>query len=131
MSTKTKAAGVGIFAIIVGLAAIGLKHMFDRGGGLGLGVMGPTSTSTSKGSGINESGTLILIVAGEQYMVDGGPRSFDDVVSAAAERSQSQADQTGTHVLLKKKGSARYNTVLKLEEELKRRGIRYRSENDF
>src|SRR5262249_17765230 len=128
---KAKAAGVGIVLVIGGLAALGLKHMFDRGGGLGLGVMETISTNTAKGGGAGEPATLVITVQGEQYFVDGSPRSFDDVVSAAAERSKSPSDQSEAQVLLKKKGSARYMTVLKLEEELKRRGIRYRSENEF
>jgi hypothetical protein len=131
LSNKSKAAGVGIVLVIGGLAALGLRHIFDLGGGLGLGVMGTTSSNTSKGNSNSQTGALVITVQGEQYIVDGSPSSFDDVVSAAIERSKSQSDQTGAQVVLRKKGSARYMTVLKLEEEFQRRGIRYKTENDF
>jgi hypothetical protein len=131
--SKTKAAGIGIVFVIVGLAAIGISKLFT-GGGAGLGFIGSTnSTGTPKAgnAGSGTAGPLVITIEGEQYLVDGSPRSLDDVVSAAGARSQTQSERSETQVLVKKKGNARYMTVLKLEEELKSRGIRYRSENDF
>jgi hypothetical protein len=131
---KTKAAGIGVAAVIIGLAAIGLKNLFDRGGGFGIGLSGntpPTTAATTKGEGAGTLTTLVITVDGEQYFIDGSPRSFDDVIAAATERAQKPSAQSESPILVKKKGTARYNTVEKLENELNRRGIRYRSEKDY
>ena len=101
---KTKAAGFGIVAVIVALAAIGLSKLFDRGGGFGIGVTGSPAltSSTSKGESGAEMGTLVITVDGDQYIVDGRPRSLDDVVSAAKARAKNPSDQSGSQILVKK-----------------------------
>jgi hypothetical protein len=136
--TKAKVAGIGIISAILltigGLVTLGITSLgkgCDGGFGLGPSSGGKSFVSTKIGSGSDTGTALIITVEGEKYLVNGSPRPFDEVVSAAAEFSKSQSDQSATQVLLKKKGNARYMTVQKLEDELKRLGIRYRSENDY
>ena len=135
--SKSKMIGGGIVVTIVALAVVGISKLFDGGTGFGLGTSGggapvgggTTSITTKRGDGAG--GALVITLEGEKYLLDGSPRSFDDVVAAAAEFSKTQSDRSDTPILLKKKGTARYMSVQKLEDELKRRGIRYRSENDY
>ena len=130
MSFKYKAGVVGIILVIGGLIALAIGRGCD-GGGFGLGSSGGGGNSyvISKGGG-GTTAALVVTVDGEQYMVDGNFRTFDEIVSAAAELTQSQSEQSGTQILLKKKGTARFITVQKLEDEFRRRGIRYRVETE-
>ncbi len=133
MKNKARAAVVGIILAIGGLAALGLSSLTkgcDSGRfGLLNSGSGGISSVTSKGKGDGTTG-LVITLDGEQYLVDGTPRTLEDVVSAAVEASRNQASERESPILIKKK-NARYMTVQKLEEELKRRGIRYRTEDDF
>jgi hypothetical protein len=134
MGVKQKAAVGGGIAAVVALAIYGLLNLF-HGGGLGLGPGGGQgdggAPGTSKGGGRSGDSGLVITVEGEKYLVDGNDRSLKEVTDAAEEVSKSQSSQSGTRVLVKQKETARYNTVKALEEEFKRRGIRYRTEKDY
>ena len=134
MSVKSKAAVGGGIAAVVALAIYGLLNLF-HGGGLGLGPGGGQGNGgapgTPKGGGRSGESGLVITVEGEKYVVDGNDRSLKEVADTAEEVSKAQSSQSGTRVLVKQKETARFNTVQALEEELKRRGVRYRTEKDY
>jgi hypothetical protein len=133
LMSKSKAALVGVILAIGGLAALGLSSLTKGcdSGRFGLGPPGSSGTSSVTAKGNADSATeLVITLDGEKYLVNGSPRSLDDVISAAVAISQNQTSDRESPILIKKK-NARYMTVQKLEEELKRRGIRYRTEDEF
>jgi hypothetical protein len=136
MTFKKKATGAGIFATILlvigGLATLGLMNMMKgcEGGNVGLGHSGLTDGSAGGQKSKSGAGELIITVEGEQYVIDGVVKPMDQVISLAIEASRDQSSQSEARVLVKRK-NARYMTVQTLEGELKRRSIRYRTEDAF
>lgn len=130
--SKSRAVGFGILVVVIALAVSGLSKLFDSGGGGG--VLPGSGTGISSGTpttpASDASGPLVIRVEGEQYWVDGKPRSLDEVVAAAVARSPKLTGVSETQVLVKKK-NARASLIEKLEDELNRRGIRYRTEDDY
>jgi hypothetical protein len=134
-SVKKKAALGGGIAAIVGLAIYGLLNLFNGGGGGGLlpgsgSGQGEGSATGKRGSGSGESG-LVITIEGEKYLIDGAAKTLAEAVAAAEEASKGQSSQSEARIVVKKKKTARFNTEQELEDELKRRGIRYRSEKDY
>ena len=132
-SIKKKAVVGGGIVGIVALAIVGLLSLFNGGG---MGLLPGTGQGDGSASGTGKRGTgsdsgLVITIEGEKYLVDGTAKTLTDAVSAAEAASKGQSSESETKILLKKKKTARFNTVQDLEDELKRRGIRYRSETDY
>src|SRR5207247_1532246 len=126
MKHKGKIAIGGGLVVLGALALYGILNLFNGdGGGFGFGRPGAGGVNSGGPTGpAKPTNGLVITVDGEQYLVDGNPRSLEEVVSAA-ETAQNQVSKSEPQVLVKMKGTARYLTVEKLEQELKRRGIRY------
>ena|ERR1051326_7336459 len=131
MKHKGKVAVGGGLVLLGALAGWGIfKGCDEPGGGFGFGRSGTSGISSGGPTGpAKPAAGLVITVEGDNYLIDGNQHSLEEVVSSA-ETAQNQVSTSEPQVLVKMKGSARYLTVEKLEQELKRRGIRYRSEKE-
>ncbi len=130
MKKKMLIGGGGVAAVLLialGVYLSGWGTGWPIFGGHGQGSSGEKTSFVSTPSEAND-GVLIVVVEGSQYLVHGSSRSLDEVLTAAEHVSPRES---GPQVLIKKKGSARYLSVDKLQKELDARKIRYHTEDDF
>lgn len=105
---------------VVGLLIFLLKNFS------GCGFGGPGSGPGHGPGGETESGNVLISVEGDNYLLKGKVTSLEDVVSLAYDQGKIQKE-----VIVSKKRNARMVAIKRLEDELSKRGVRYRSENEF
>ena len=130
MRKKVVIGGTATAALL--LIALGI---YLSGWGTGLPMFGNRGqghddgkTSFISTSGESSDGVLVVVVQGSQYLVNGNPQSLDEILSAA---EHAKPKDSGSRVVVKKKGDARFLTVDKLQKELDARKIKYRFDDDF